>query len=158
MPENGAKNEHEHLIHYKLDDEPESTIAKFLTPTQILTDGGFDPKTNYLEQLIGHGEIKGAGADLREIPVDRQSHQVRVRLGEKRGEIGGRVAIQVSGDDRAVAESDQRRGRRWCGRRLASEQDSAGKQAEKARAKPPRVRCRSGRFYLSVNTRPGRIR
>ena len=37
MPE----KEHEHFIHYKLDDEPESTVAKFLTPTQILTDAGF---------------------------------------------------------------------------------------------------------------------
>lgn len=44
----------EHFIHYQLDDEPESTIAKVLTPTQILSDAGFDPKTNYLEQLIGH--------------------------------------------------------------------------------------------------------
>jgi len=48
------EKEHEHFIHYQLDDEPESTIAKVLTPTQILSDAGFDPKTNYLEQLIGH--------------------------------------------------------------------------------------------------------
>lgn len=49
-----AKKEHEHFIHYKLDDEPESTISKILTPTQIMTDAGFDPKSNYLEQIIGH--------------------------------------------------------------------------------------------------------
>ena len=30
---------------------------RFLTPTQILRDAGFDSKTNYLEQLLGH-EIK----------------------------------------------------------------------------------------------------
>ena len=52
-----ADKEHEHFIHFELDDEPESTIAKILTPAQILSDAGFDPKTNYLEQLIGH-EIK----------------------------------------------------------------------------------------------------
>jgi hypothetical protein len=52
-----AEKEHEQFVHYKLDDEPESTIAKVLTPTQILTDAGFDPKTNYLEQLVGHDVI-----------------------------------------------------------------------------------------------------
>ena len=50
-----AQKEHERFIHYKLDDEPESTIAKFLTPTQILSDAGFDPRTNYLEQIVGRG-------------------------------------------------------------------------------------------------------
>jgi len=52
-----AEKNHEHFIRYELDGEPESTIAKTLTPTQILSDAGFDSKTNYLEQLIGH-EIK----------------------------------------------------------------------------------------------------
>jgi len=52
-----TEKEHEHFIHYELDGEPESTIAKVLTPTQILGDAGFDSKTNYLEQLLGH-EIK----------------------------------------------------------------------------------------------------
>lgn len=49
-----AEKEHEHFIHYELDGEPESTIAKVLTPTQILSDAGFDPKTNYLEQVTDH--------------------------------------------------------------------------------------------------------
>jgi hypothetical protein len=44
--------EHEHWIHYRIDDEPESTIKQVLTPVQILTDAGFDPQTNYLEQII----------------------------------------------------------------------------------------------------------
>lgn len=49
MPDN---KEHEHLIHYKVDDEPESTSEKVLTPTQIMTSAGIDPNTNYLEQIV----------------------------------------------------------------------------------------------------------
>jgi hypothetical protein len=68
MAENGANKEHEHFIHYKLDDEPESTIAKILTPTQIMTDAGFDAKTNYLEQVIGH-ELKSYKDDPN-VPIE----------------------------------------------------------------------------------------
>jgi hypothetical protein len=46
------KKEHEDWIHYRIDDEPESTLAKKLTPTQIMSDAGIDTKTNYLEQLL----------------------------------------------------------------------------------------------------------
>jgi hypothetical protein len=42
----------EDWIHYKIDDEPESTLAKILTPVQIMTDAGIDSKTNYLEQIV----------------------------------------------------------------------------------------------------------
>jgi hypothetical protein len=53
---NGAtEREHEQWIHYSLDDEPESTIAKTLTPLQIMSDAGIDAKTNYLEEIVGHG-------------------------------------------------------------------------------------------------------
>jgi hypothetical protein len=52
------KKQHEHWIHYHLDDEPESTLAKVLTPVQIMTDAGIDAKTNYLEQIVpGHDPI-----------------------------------------------------------------------------------------------------
>jgi hypothetical protein len=54
MTDDAAKREHEHWIHYTLDDEPESTIAKILTPVQIMTDAGIDAQTNYLEQILGH--------------------------------------------------------------------------------------------------------
>lgn len=49
---NHSNKEHDHLIHYILDDEPESTSEKVLTPVQIMTSAGIDPKTNYLEQII----------------------------------------------------------------------------------------------------------
>ena len=52
MQKNLEKKEFEHWIHYKIDDEPESTLAERLTPTQIMSDAGIDPKTNYLEQLL----------------------------------------------------------------------------------------------------------
>jgi len=52
MQKEPEKKEHEHWIHYTIDDEPESTLAERLTPTQIMSDAGIDPKTNYLEQLL----------------------------------------------------------------------------------------------------------
>jgi hypothetical protein len=54
MPDDADKD-HKHLIHYTVDDEPESTSEKVLTPVQIMTGAGIDPQTNYLEQIIpGH--------------------------------------------------------------------------------------------------------
>lgn len=47
----------EHLIHYTVDDEPESTSAKVLTPVQIMTGAEIDAQTNYLEQVVGHDFI-----------------------------------------------------------------------------------------------------
>src|SRR5205823_13187417 len=87
-----------------------------------------------------------------------QSHQVWVRLGEDSGEVVGRVAIQECGEDRAVAEPDQRCGRKRRGRRLAAEQEGARKQAQKAPREPLRARLESHRVYLCLNTRAGRIR
>jgi hypothetical protein len=59
--------QHGHLIHYKVDDEPESTSETFLTPTQIMSSAGIDPKTNYLEQLVpGHDPIS-----YKDKPEDR---------------------------------------------------------------------------------------
>jgi len=58
MTEEIHHKEHEHWIHYTIDDEPESTLEKILTPTKIMSDAGIDPQTNYLEQLVhGHPPI-----------------------------------------------------------------------------------------------------
>ena len=60
---------HEHWIHYKIDDEPESTLKSILTPVEIMNDAGIDPKTNYLEQLVhGHGPI--SYKDKPEEPIE----------------------------------------------------------------------------------------
>jgi hypothetical protein len=55
MADHTKEKEHEHWIHYKVDDEPESTLKHVLTPLEIMNDAGIDPQTNYLEQLV-HGE------------------------------------------------------------------------------------------------------
>lgn len=49
---------HDHLIHYKVDDEPETTDRAVLTAKEILTNAGVDPLTNYLTLLVpGHDSI-----------------------------------------------------------------------------------------------------
>jgi hypothetical protein len=48
-----AEKENEHVIHYTVNDEPQSTTAKELTPVQILTSAGIDPATNYLVEIRG---------------------------------------------------------------------------------------------------------
>lgn len=47
-------NRPDHLIHYTVDDEPESTNKEKLTPVEIMKAAGIDPQTNYLEQIKGH--------------------------------------------------------------------------------------------------------
>src|SRR3954468_7891365 len=42
-------------IHYKVDDEPETTDQTSLTAKQIMSNAGVDPETNYLEQLVPGG-------------------------------------------------------------------------------------------------------
>ncbi len=48
---------HKDWIHYKVDDEPESTLEKVLTPYKIMHNAGIDPKTNFLEQIKDHHVI-----------------------------------------------------------------------------------------------------
>jgi len=55
MLNNADNTELEHWIHYRIDDEPESSLAKVLTPVQVMSDAGIDPQTNYLEQI--HPEV-----------------------------------------------------------------------------------------------------
>jgi hypothetical protein len=50
-------NKKDHLIHYTVDDEPESTKESVLTPVQIMTGAEIDAQTNYLEQIVGHNFI-----------------------------------------------------------------------------------------------------
>lgn len=52
---NHDTTDHKDFIHYRIDDEPESTLKKSLTAHQIMHNAGIDPKKNYLEQ-----HIKGA--------------------------------------------------------------------------------------------------
>jgi hypothetical protein len=43
-----------HEIEYFVDDEPQRTTEKVLTPTQILTKAGIDPASHYLVQIKIH--------------------------------------------------------------------------------------------------------
>jgi hypothetical protein len=70
---NDANNkDHEHVIHYKVDDEPESTSESELTPVTIMANAGLDPKTNYLELLVpGHEPI--SYKDTRETKIEMKN-------------------------------------------------------------------------------------
>jgi hypothetical protein len=60
MAEDTNKQKHEHLIHYEVDDEPQSTTEKELTPKQIMASAGIDAQTNYLEEIAPkHESYKG---------------------------------------------------------------------------------------------------
>ena len=53
MANDKAKND---LIHYKVDDEPETTDQTELTPVQIMAGAGLDPLTHYLVLIHGNDE------------------------------------------------------------------------------------------------------
>jgi hypothetical protein len=69
MIEGMLHKDHEHWIHYTIDDEPESTLKTVLTPTEIMKDAGIDPKTNYLEQLV-HGHPPISYKDKPDEPIE----------------------------------------------------------------------------------------
>ena len=46
----------EKVINYKVDDEPETTTEKVLTPKQIMSGAGVDPEQHYLVLLTGNAE------------------------------------------------------------------------------------------------------
>lgn len=48
---------HPHSINYTVNDEPESTTEKELTPVQIMTNAEIDPGTNYLIEIKGEQQI-----------------------------------------------------------------------------------------------------
>jgi len=48
-------------IRYTVDGKPQTTTKDELTPDQILTDAGIDPKTNYLVEIKGREKISFQG-------------------------------------------------------------------------------------------------
>ncbi len=70
MVHDDKTHEHEHWIHYQVDGEPESTLAKVLTPIAIMRDAGIDPETNYLEQIKGHEVISYKDDPRKEIEME----------------------------------------------------------------------------------------
>jgi len=47
------KEHHEHLIEYTVDDEPQKTTEKTMTPSQILEKAGINIADHYLVQIEG---------------------------------------------------------------------------------------------------------
>jgi len=46
-------SEHQHVIHYKVGDEDQTTTEPTLTPRQIMTNAGINPDENYLVEIVG---------------------------------------------------------------------------------------------------------
>ncbi len=47
---------HVHMIHYTVNDEPQSTTERELTPVKIMENAGIDPNLNYLIKIDGHNQ------------------------------------------------------------------------------------------------------
>jgi hypothetical protein len=66
-------------IHYTLDDEPQSTTKRILTPVQIMEDAkpeAIDPKTHYLIRIIRHK--KESFKEAPEEPIHMHNRMVFV--------------------------------------------------------------------------------
>jgi len=72
MESNTHEHEAKHEIDYTVDDEPQSTTSKILTPRQILTDAGIDPATHYLVQLQGQHQI--SYKDTPDVEIKMHEH------------------------------------------------------------------------------------
>jgi hypothetical protein len=47
----------QHEIHYTVNDEPQSTTLREMTPVQIMENAGIDPAQNYLIQIEGNHQV-----------------------------------------------------------------------------------------------------
>ena len=72
MELNTREHEAKHEIDYTVDDEPQSTTSKVLTPRQILTDAGIDTATHYLVQLQGQHQI--SYKDTPDVEIKMHEH------------------------------------------------------------------------------------
>ena len=72
MELNTREHEAKHEIDYTVDDEPQSTTSKVLTPRQILTDAGIDAATHYLVQLQGQHQI--SYKDTPDVEIKMHEH------------------------------------------------------------------------------------
>lgn len=75
------EHEHEHIIHYTVDDEKQTTKAHELTPTQILQHAGIDPTSHYLVQLDGHHRISYQNEPNKEIHMHEHMKFISVSTG-----------------------------------------------------------------------------
>lgn len=71
MNGNDGKQDHQKVIHYLVNDEPQETTQAQLTPDQILSDAKptpINPAENYLVQIKGHDKISYQGKGTE--PID----------------------------------------------------------------------------------------
>ncbi len=66
---------------YTVDDEPQTTTAHELTPTQILQNAGIDPATHYLVEIRGHERISFQGKPDVEIHMHEHMKFISVSTG-----------------------------------------------------------------------------
>jgi len=45
-----------HVTHYTVNDEPQETTERELTPRQIMGNAGIDPADNYLVEIVGKNQ------------------------------------------------------------------------------------------------------
>jgi hypothetical protein len=69
------------LIHYTVDDEPQTTGEQKLTPRQILTHAQIDPSNHYLVQLEGNHQQSYKGKLDVSIPMHQEMKFVSVSKG-----------------------------------------------------------------------------
>ncbi|HEY6000542.1 MAG TPA: hypothetical protein VI078_14745 [bacterium] len=53
MSNEPVERKHDHVIHYKVNDEPQETTQRTLTPHQIMTLAGIKPGDYYLVEIKG---------------------------------------------------------------------------------------------------------
>jgi hypothetical protein len=79
LPEAGAK-----VIHYTVDDEPQATTHRILTPVQIMERAKptpIDPATHYLVQLEGHHKVSYKDKPDEPIHMHEQAKFIAVSTG-----------------------------------------------------------------------------
>lgn len=67
-----------HLIHYKVNDEPQETRQRELTPRQIMSNSGVNPDENYLVEIEGHH--RKSYKDKTDTPIHMHEHMVFITI------------------------------------------------------------------------------
>jgi hypothetical protein len=73
-----------HVIDYTVDDEPQETTEKVLTPRQIMAQAKpkpIDPDTHYLVQIQGKHQVSYEGKPDEEIHMHEKMRFVSIALG-----------------------------------------------------------------------------
>jgi len=72
-------------FNYELDDEPQMTTEREMTPVQILTKGEIDPAKNYLVQIEGEKQV--SYKDTPEVPIHMHNKMEFISVSIKPTEV-----------------------------------------------------------------------